>query len=480
MPDAAVTSDFIVGFCGETDEDFEQTVELVRESRFKNSFIFKYSERPGTKGAELYPDDVPEDVKRRRNNELLAIQNAISEEDNQPFIGRQVEVLVEGPSKSRSAARRRTARRVAAGRPHALRPDRGVRRQSPPDRPAAARRDLRRQRVHAVRQRGHRARRAGSVYALRAVQTLVTDASQRHLRTAGPTSSKLAAESAELCIPHDHRPTAPLSRRSEPGRPWLESLGPGRSASGPTATWCGWPPSGVTLDLLADICDQLAEHLPRSSDPDMALNNLERFVAAARNPLSLGSLFERDREALPILLQIFATSQHLSDLLITDTESYDLLRMTEGQPVARETLVDELCAEVAALADDEPAVMTALRRFKRRETLRIAYGDIIRGQRARHRHAADFVPGRRDRRSGRAWPRGSGSTAARGAAHARRRAGAVRRAGAGQARRRRAELFQRHRPDVPVRCRPRQPTAAQQQATGEYLRPAGARSAASC
>ncbi len=100
LPEAAVTSDFIVGFCGETDEDFEESCELVRECHFKNSFIFKYSQRPGTKGAELYADDVPEDVKRRRNNELLAIQNQISEEDNQPFLGRQVEVLVEGPSKS--------------------------------------------------------------------------------------------------------------------------------------------------------------------------------------------------------------------------------------------------------------------------------------------------------------------------------------------------------------------------------------------
>ena len=71
IPDAAVTSDFIVGFCGETEEDFQQTVDLVRESRFKNSFIFKYSERPGTKAPDLWPDDVPEDVKRRRNNELL-------------------------------------------------------------------------------------------------------------------------------------------------------------------------------------------------------------------------------------------------------------------------------------------------------------------------------------------------------------------------------------------------------------------------
>ena len=99
IPDAAVTSDFIVGFCGETDADFALTMELVRESRFKNSFIFKYSPRPGTKGDELFADDVPEEVKRRRNNELLALQNEISFEDQQALIGRTFEVLVEGPSK---------------------------------------------------------------------------------------------------------------------------------------------------------------------------------------------------------------------------------------------------------------------------------------------------------------------------------------------------------------------------------------------
>jgi tRNA-2-methylthio-N6-dimethylallyladenosine synthase len=100
IPGVAVTSDFIVGFCGETDEDFERSVELVRESRFKNSFIFKYSERPGTRGADLYADDVPDEVKRRRNNELLAVQNAICEADNHAFLGRDVTVLVEGPSKA--------------------------------------------------------------------------------------------------------------------------------------------------------------------------------------------------------------------------------------------------------------------------------------------------------------------------------------------------------------------------------------------
>ncbi len=96
---AAVSSDFIVGFCGETEDEFQMTVELIRRCRFKNSFIFKYSQRPGTKAASNLADDVPEEIKKRRNNELLAIQNQISEEDNQRFIGQTVHVLVEGPSK---------------------------------------------------------------------------------------------------------------------------------------------------------------------------------------------------------------------------------------------------------------------------------------------------------------------------------------------------------------------------------------------
>ncbi|MCB0358664.1 MAG: radical SAM protein [Bdellovibrionales bacterium] len=94
-----LAGDIIAGFCGETEEDYEATVRLVERWRFKNSFIFKYSERPGTKGAERLPDDVPLEIKKRRNNELLRIQNAISEEDNQQFLGRQIEVLVEGLSK---------------------------------------------------------------------------------------------------------------------------------------------------------------------------------------------------------------------------------------------------------------------------------------------------------------------------------------------------------------------------------------------
>lgn len=99
LPQASVSSDFIVGFCGETDEDFAKTVDLVKECRFKNSFIFQYSVRPGTKAADLLPDDVPADVKQWRNNELLRVQNEISAEDNCRFLGSRVQVLVEGPSK---------------------------------------------------------------------------------------------------------------------------------------------------------------------------------------------------------------------------------------------------------------------------------------------------------------------------------------------------------------------------------------------
>ncbi len=99
VPNYAVSSDFIVGFSGETDEEFQSTYDLVEECRFKNSFIFKYSVRPGTKAANQLPDDIPDSVKRERNQALLKIQNQISQEDNEVFLGEKVEVLVEGPSK---------------------------------------------------------------------------------------------------------------------------------------------------------------------------------------------------------------------------------------------------------------------------------------------------------------------------------------------------------------------------------------------
>ena len=96
MPDICLASDFIVGFPTETDEEFAQTVALAKHCRFKNSFIFKYSPRPGTHASERYPDDVPDDIKRRRNSELLAVQGEISAQNNAAMIGQVVEIMVEG------------------------------------------------------------------------------------------------------------------------------------------------------------------------------------------------------------------------------------------------------------------------------------------------------------------------------------------------------------------------------------------------
>jgi tRNA-2-methylthio-N6-dimethylallyladenosine synthase len=98
LPHAAVTSDFIVGYCGETDAEFQATLDLVRSAGFKNSFIFKYSPRPGTKAFDRLPDDVPDDVKRERNRMLLDAQEEASLAGNRRFVGTRQRVLVEGLS----------------------------------------------------------------------------------------------------------------------------------------------------------------------------------------------------------------------------------------------------------------------------------------------------------------------------------------------------------------------------------------------
>lgn len=99
MPHITVASDFIVGFPGESDEDFHRTVKLMEDIRFQNCFIFKYSPRTGTKAAELQ-DDVPDEKKRERNLKLLELQKRISLEENKKMIDKNVQVLVEGASKS--------------------------------------------------------------------------------------------------------------------------------------------------------------------------------------------------------------------------------------------------------------------------------------------------------------------------------------------------------------------------------------------
>ncbi|MFG0255485.1 MAG: MiaB/RimO family radical SAM methylthiotransferase, partial [Rhodopirellula sp. JB053] len=118
LPEAAVSSDFIVGFCGETDEDFQKSVDMIERCRFKNSFIFQYSVRGGTKAAERLEDDVPREVKAQRNNELLAVQNRVAKEGNEKLRGTTVQVLVEGPSKKAGKADEDSSIVQMTGRTH--------------------------------------------------------------------------------------------------------------------------------------------------------------------------------------------------------------------------------------------------------------------------------------------------------------------------------------------------------------------------
>ena len=99
VPDIAIEGDFIVGFPGETEEDFKATVDLVERARYRNCFVFKYSPRPGTGADKKLQDNIPADVKSKRNIGLLAVQEEVSNELSQRFLGKQVRVLVEGPSK---------------------------------------------------------------------------------------------------------------------------------------------------------------------------------------------------------------------------------------------------------------------------------------------------------------------------------------------------------------------------------------------
>ena len=99
VPDCSVTTDLIAGFCGETEEDHAQTLSLMREAGYDFAYMFKYSERPGTKAAVEMPDDVPEEVKTRRLTEIINTQNELSLESNRRDVGKRFEVLVEGVSK---------------------------------------------------------------------------------------------------------------------------------------------------------------------------------------------------------------------------------------------------------------------------------------------------------------------------------------------------------------------------------------------
>jgi tRNA-2-methylthio-N6-dimethylallyladenosine synthase len=99
LPDCAISTDMITGFCSETDEDHKESLSLMEWAGFDFAYMFKYSERPGTKAARRYPDDVPEIVKSERLKEMIALQNRLSAKSKKSDIGKTLEVLIEGPSK---------------------------------------------------------------------------------------------------------------------------------------------------------------------------------------------------------------------------------------------------------------------------------------------------------------------------------------------------------------------------------------------
>ena len=99
VPDCGLSTDIFVGYCSETEDDHALSLSLMRECGYDSAFMFKYSERPGTYAARHLPDDVPEEVKVRRLEELIALQNELSAESNRRCIGRTYEVLIEGTSK---------------------------------------------------------------------------------------------------------------------------------------------------------------------------------------------------------------------------------------------------------------------------------------------------------------------------------------------------------------------------------------------
>lgn len=136
----------------------------------------------------------------------------------------------------------------------------------------------------------------------------------------------------------------------------------------------------VAADALGKLLDGLRDALPTLSDPDMALNNFDRFFANVRSRLSWAALCERDPSVMPVLLQMFSTSQHLSDQIIRNPSLFDVMRKSKGEPVAAAALVDELATEIASIHDDQRA-MALINAFKQRQMARIIYGDITLGQR---------------------------------------------------------------------------------------------------
>src|SRR5713101_2648014 len=135
--------------------------------------------------------------------------------------------------------------------------------------------------------------------------------------------------------------------------------------------------TAIGLEALRDLCPALGRLLPRCPDPDMALNNLERFLANPAGRESLPLLIEGRARSLEILLQLLSTSQFFSDLLVANPDYLDMLRVPLRRSPSQREMQEQLQSEVDAAFEDS-AVLRVFRRFRQRQTLRIGTNDIIR------------------------------------------------------------------------------------------------------
>jgi glutamate-ammonia-ligase adenylyltransferase len=135
---------------------------------------------------------------------------------------------------------------------------------------------------------------------------------------------------------------------------------------------------GIPAELLSRWWQTLGDRMSNSMEPEANFARLSRFFVRVRSPQSMVALFDRDPSALPRLIEAFEVGEVVSEALIEDTESFELLRITDGRPTPPQALIDELQTEVES-AHDERQVSRLLYRFHRRETIRIAFGLFARG-----------------------------------------------------------------------------------------------------
>ena len=138
--------------------------------------------------------------------------------------------------------------------------------------------------------------------------------------------------------------------------------------------------SGMSDTGISNLASQLQFHLPVVSDPDLAINNLERFISSVPSAEALGELFIFDQALVPALLTIFSTSQYLSDILVRDHECFVAMQKNEGKLYALVSLKRDICEKVG-LCRDSTEAKKVLRKFKRTQMLRVGFGDLIEGHR---------------------------------------------------------------------------------------------------